>query len=857
MLSAMPEKQNNRYPLIAAIAALVAAVALAVVIYLGWAAELWRAAVALLRAVGDSFLAAFRAAGERMAETAGAGVVSIGLWIAVVVAVAFWRRALLWRRWRLVVGSAALVVGIQGGLSFFEGELPLIGDAPLGGEWGDSIQGSSTILAYLRVGAIAVLGIAIISPVHTWRALRAAGRGTQRGAVASGRAYRAAPLHKPLGRGIAAGARGVAAPVHGMRARRSAAKDEALGRGVGEFLTSTSRPATDPLSRPPFSKGAKRPESAASSAPPEAPQGGRDMLGLVLSERAKNERLDQNLDDDPDQRLQEDILHILDKEPEDDVPDEEVDADDLEEESEGEESEDLEAVEEPPKAPKRRKPQWVLPSITLLAPPVAGKGVEEEHWATAALIEETLGQFGVEVSVSEIRPGPSVTMFGLVPGWNRRLRAGRAEMVGDAVGAAQNSDDRRSRVKVDSILAREKDLALALAAPSLRLQAPVPGEPVVGVEVPNRSSTLVTMRSVMETPEYKAMLAEDGLPVTLGLASAGEPVAVDLLKMPHLLIAGATGSGKSVCMNAIICSLIAHQTPAKVVVLLVDPKRVELTPYNGIPHLVTPVVTDPDKVVRLLRGAIEEMSRRYKLLEDAGVRNIQSYNRSPKATEHMPYFVICIDELADLMMTASFEVEQAICRLAQLGRATGIHMIVATQRPSVDVVTGLIKANFPSRIAFAVASQVDSRTIIDAAGADRLIGRGDMLFLSAASPKPRRVQGVLVTEEETYALAEHWQHHPPMDTTLPPIEDLARDAEEASAVREVVSGKKEGSLYDQALQVAAINRSLSTSLLQRKLGIGYPRAARLMDELETAGIVGPSGEAGKPREVVYLPDDIP
>ena len=374
----MPEKQRNRYPLIAAIAALVAAVALAVVIFLGWADRPLRAAVDLLRAVGDSFLAAFRAVGERMAETAGAGVVSIGLWIAVVVAVAFWRRALLWRRWRLVVGSAVLVVGIQGGLSFFEGELPLIGDAPLGGEWGDSIQGSSTILAYLRVGAIAVLSIAIISPVHTWRALRAAGRGTQRGAVASGRAYRAAPLHKPLGRGIAAGARGVAAPVHGMRARRTAAQDEALGRGVGEFLTSTSRPATDPLSRPPFSKGAKRPESAASSAPPEAPQGGRDMLGLVLSERAKNEGLDQdlnqNVDHDLDQGLQEDILHILDKEPEDDVPDEEVDADDLEEESEGEESEDLEAVEEPPKAPKRRKPQWVLPSITLLAPPVAGKG---------------------------------------------------------------------------------------------------------------------------------------------------------------------------------------------------------------------------------------------------------------------------------------------------------------------------------------------------------------------------------------------------------------------------------------------------------------------------------------------------
>jgi S-DNA-T family DNA segregation ATPase FtsK/SpoIIIE len=495
---------------------------------------------------------------------------------------------------------------------------------------------------------------------------------------------------------------------------------------------------------------------------------------------------------------------------------------------------------------------WKLPDLTSLPAGRASGEITDEHRATAAVIEETLSQHGVEVSVVEIKPGPSVTMFGLVPGWNRRARGGRSR--GDD-SQSNTITEARSRVKVDSILAREKDLALALAAPSLRLEAPVPGESVVGVEVPNKSSSIVALRKVMESDAYREIMARGGLPVALGVASAGEPVALDLLKMPHLLIAGATGSGKSVCMNSIIVSLLAHQPPSKVRMMLVDPKRVELTPYNGVPHLVTPVVTDSDKVVRLLRGAILEMGRRYKLLEEAGVRNIQSYNRSPKATEEMPYFVILIDELADLMMTASVEVEQAICRLAQLGRATGIHMVVATQRPSVDVVTGLIKANFPSRISFAVASQVDSRTILDMAGAERLLGRGDMLFLSSDAAKPRRVQGVLITDSEAELLASHWQNHPWFPLPELPLEELGREAEMASAERDAMINEGD-SLYEQALNVARTQRQLSTSMLQRKLGIGYPRAAKLMDQLEEEGIVGPTTVAGKPRDVIYVPDDI-
>jgi DNA segregation ATPase FtsK/SpoIIIE-like protein len=499
---------------------------------------------------------------------------------------------------------------------------------------------------------------------------------------------------------------------------------------------------------------------------------------------------------------------------------------------------------------KLTRARWQLPSMSLLDSNVSTTAIGKEHQDKAILIEETLGDHGVEVRVAEIRPGPTVTMFGLVPGWNRSRKNG------SHVSDATDEKNARNRVKVDSILAREKDLALALAAPSLRIEAPVPGESVVGIEVPNATSSTVGIRPVMESENYQKILGNGGLPIALGQASAGESASVDLLAMPHLLIAGATGSGKSVCMNAVISSLITHQQPDSVRLLLIDPKRVELTPYNGIPHLVTPVVVDTDRVIRLLRGAIQEMLRRYRLLEEAGVRHVQSYNLNPKATEHIPYLIICIDELADLMMTSSFDVEQSICRLAQLGRATGIHLVVATQRPSVDVVTGLIKANFPSRISFAVASQVDSRTILDAAGAERLLGKGDMLFLSSDAAKPRRIQGVFISEEESAALADHWRSHDLMTIPEIPLEDLAREAMAVSYTNTDNQGRGDGdddAIYKKALDIAVTSRALSTSLLQRRLRIGYPRAARLMDQLEDDGIVAPSGEPGKPREVLYVP----
>ncbi len=791
------------------------------------------------------------------------------------------------RKWRYVFGLGFLLAGSFAFLSYFHWSFPLIGDSPLGGQFGGQLRGSYGPLGIFRTVVLITLGAWLVAPVLFNHAAVWMGRGvvaTSRGVGSGVSRIR----HRDQGAAMqevddylasnAVASR--AAQMNTLRAadeyRRTPAPPSPVGqtdaapRGLAYLEPTSPRPVALRPSEPerrterkadlwPGLRTAddpapeRQPAAAATAtmAPPSV-EGATD-IGSAISEslyeaEAPQATEEAHVADDlhVNGTLQADVEETLALAVPIETPWGEI------------------TVEADPLEPEPEVPQAAplttlspLPSLQLLAPPVASGSITEEHLVTAALIEETLAQHGVEVSVSEIRPGPSVTMFGIVPGWNRKAMSARAR----ALAAQEDNQvqmEVRNRVKVDSILAREKDLALALAAPSLRIQAPVPGESLVGVEMPNKSSSMVTIRTVMESPEYERMLAAGGLPVALGLASAGEPVALDLLKMPHLLIAGATGSGKSVCINTIISSIISHQDPTKVRMVLVDPKRVELTPYNGIPHLVTPVVVDPDKVVRLLKGAIQEMMRRYKLLEEAGARNIVSYNSNPRATEEMPYFVICIDELADLMMTASFDVEQSLCRLAQLGRATGIHLIVATQRPSVDVLTGLIKANFPSRIAFAVASQVDSRTILDSAGAERLLGRGDMLFISSDSPKPKRVQGVFISEDESAALSEHWRQLPP-DANLPqvPLEEMARQADTAAAESAADSGDFEeaDSLYERALQVAAANRQLSTSLLQRRLRIGYPRAARLMDQLEDEGIVAASGEPGKPREVIYLPDE--
>jgi len=497
---------------------------------------------------------------------------------------------------------------------------------------------------------------------------------------------------------------------------------------------------------------------------------------------------------------------------------------------------------------------WSKPPLKMLVDASEGGISSEEMDDTSRIITDTMSHYGVEVEIGEVKPGPTVTMYGLIPGWIRRQKQvpmtdGDGAPKLDEKGRPMKTQlETKTRVKVDSIIQREKDLALALRTPSIRIETPVMGKSLVGIEVPNPTPQLVTLRNVIQSDEYTKIRGTAKLPVPVGKGSEGETIVIDLAKMPHLLVAGSTGSGKSVFINTIISSLLIEKSPAEVRLLLIDPKRVELTPFNGVPHLLEDVVVETDQVVGLLSGLIREMMDRYRKLEEMGVRNIDAYNQ--KAPDPLPYIVTAVDELADLMMTSSVEVEQKLCRLAQLGRATGIHLVVATQRPSVDVLTGLIKANFPSRVSFALTSQVDSRTILDTAGAEKLLGKGDMLYQSVDMSRAERVQGVFISDDEIEQLVTFWKRTPtgPMQQIM-----LEASAGDAFSVTNEDGG---GSVVDNidemlndAIELANRQKKISTSMLQRRLRIGYPRAARLMDELEEQGIVGPS-DGSRQRDVI-------
>ncbi len=439
----------------------------------------------------------------------------------------------------------------------------------------------------------------------------------------------------------------------------------------------------------------------------------------------------------------------------------------------------------------------------------------------ANTIERTLAAFDVPARVVSVNRGPTVTQFGVEPGFIER-------------------NGERHKVRVSKIERLHNDLALALAAPSLRIEAPVPGRPYVGIEVPNPRSTLVTLRGVLESPEYQKMSSPTA--VALGRDVSGAAVVADLVRMPHLLIAGATGSGKSVCINAVISSLLYSNSPATLRFLMADPKMVELPIYNGIPHLLAPVVTEVEEAVAMLTWATLQMDDRYRKFAEVGARNLASYNeKAAKRSDLMPLpvIVIVIDELADLMMSAPDDVERQICRLAQMARATGIHLVLATQRPSVDVVTGLIKANFPARIAFAVTTQIDSRVILDMPGAEKLLGRGDMLLMTPDSAKLRRVQGCYVSERETERIVAFWRkqiaaNDPPAPRPWAGLLEQQEDDNELQDALAALQGRKR----------------VSASLLQRQLRIGYPRAARLIELLEAQGYVGPDEGGGRSRLVL-------
>jgi len=472
---------------------------------------------------------------------------------------------------------------------------------------------------------------------------------------------------------------------------------------------------------------------------------------------------------------------------------------------------------------------WRLPPIDILDSTPEVEFGQADNMQRAKLIEEALASYGVEAKVVQINAGPTVTQFGVEPGWDRKTREIR-ERDKDGNVKVRLEEVSKTRVKVERITSLANDLALALAAPSIRIEAPVPGKSMVGIEVPNTILGLVSLRGVIETNVFQKLKSRSKLTLALGKGAGGEAAAGDLSRMPHLLIAGATGSGKTVCLSSTICCLLVHNTPNDVKLFMIDPKRVELTVFNGIPHLATPVIVDTNKAISILRWLNQEMDKRYQKLATAGARNIEGYNKNKGGDEKLPYLVLIIDELADLMMAAFDEVEHTLCRLAQLARATGIHLIVATQRPSVDVVTGLIKANFPTRISFAVTSQVDSRTILDMGGAEKLLGRGDMLYMPTEAAKPKRLQGCYVSDAERERLVYFWSSQRREEAAMLGIEELALPPTGARG------GFPEDPLLDAARQLAKEHMHISTSFLQRRLRIGYPRAARLMEQLEEEGI---------------------
>lgn len=486
--------------------------------------------------------------------------------------------------------------------------------------------------------------------------------------------------------------------------------------------------------------------------------------------------------------------------------------------------------------PGRR--EWRLPrGADILEENIEQELSQAEIRQKVQIIEKTLHEFGVPAAVVEVNQGPTVTQFGVEPGYVERRSGGKVK---------------RTKVKVSKISNLADDLALALAAAPIRIEAPVPGRSVVGIEVPNSDIHLVALRGVMESEVFQK--SKGALKMALGQDVSGQPAVANLTQLPHLLIAGATGSGKSVCINAILACLLIQHTPEDLQLLLIDPKRVELSNFSHIPHLVAPVVVDLERVVGVLQWATREMDRRYKLFAEAGARNISAYNQQAieAGKPKLPYLLLVIDELADLMMAAPDEVERLICRLAQMARATGIHLIIATQRPSVDVVTGLIKANFPARISFAVTSQVDSRVILDTVGAERLLGRGDMLWMAPDASKLQRLQGCFVSDRELDRLVRYWKGMGP-----PPERPSAFDAPGGAVQAAFWPGETDSDadddadpLWEDALDVVLGHDSASVSLLQRKLRIGYSRAARLLDIMEERGIVGPA-RGNQPRPVLH------
>ncbi len=721
---------------------------------------------------------------ESVVEALGYGWVPAGLWVALTLGTLRYNRHILfvhWRRWTVAAALAAMSIGVLSTIFPSDGALE---DVSLGGKWGSVLGGTPAILAAIKIAGIALVVPLVIKPKKAGKLyFRYAKRGLF--GLQLGLVYLYIGAHQTarfLDRRL--------------RILRYGIRRQSSGGKLLKMLV--LGPSRTPVRTPAY-QGKPEPDPEFGFHPGlEGDLELQAISGLDSEPGLGRARADEWVM--PDSGL---IPTWDSKDPD---------------------PRNAPTLSRSNSSGRGSKGGWQLPSVELLSSPDAHHAPEAALQEMARLVESTLGDHGVRVEVTDIKAGPRIVRFGLVPGWVPKRGEGGRGVIGLDKDNADPSALERSRVKVQSILTREKDMALALKTPYLRIEAPVPGEALVGLEVPSPSPSKVHLREVMENPAFGRLAAKGGLPIALGQDTGGGAVALNLAALPHMLIAGATGSGKSVCINSIIGSFLLTKTPEQLRILMVDPKRVELTPFNGIPHLIGPVIVDVEEVNTALSGLIREMLNRYKLMEETGARNIEGYNK--RAKEKMPFLVLIVDELADLMMVGGFEVEQNLVRLAQLGRATGIHLVLATQRPSVNVVTGLLKANIPARVAFAVASQVDSRVILDSVGAEKLLGKGDMLLLHNESPKPSRVQGALVYDQEIDHMVEFWlgQQGPP----LPAINVGEPEAEENWEEVDV-------RIMEAARELAARNPQLTNSYLERRLKIGGRKAEEVMDTLEEEG----------------------
>lgn len=704
------------------------------------------------------------------------------------------RLAIKLKIWAFWTGIAALAIALFGVLAFFGPEKGILGGPGLGGKFGLRIIGNKDFLGILRLMFLVLVGLVLIQPVASWRIAKSLlKRGWQ--------FYKAHPLHISFyhlfkkGPGKPSPAK-VYKGIHGsleekiLRYSQLKQELERLAEDIKVADTAEKRQIYNQMRQEQDALGKDIEAAIASSKLPAStvgPSEAHGSKGTPVSGGGAQASFKERKEE-----LKEAARHLWKK-----VSESKIDVS-----------------------------GWQLPSISILDsnPEIEFKQVDNEK--RARLIEEALASYGVDAKVVQINQGPAVTQFGVEPGWDIRYKEIKEKDKNGNMKSRQEEVS-RTRVKVEKITSLGNNLALALSALTIRIEAPVPGKPVVGIEVPNTSTGLVSLRSVLEASAFQKSKTRSKLALALGKGAGGEAITCELERMPHLLIAGATGSGKTVCLNALITCLLMNNTPDELRFIMIDPKRVEMTAYSSIPHLIVPVIVETEKSLEILSWLNREMDSRYKKMAAAGARNIGAYNKERSRNNPFPYVVLVIDELADLMISQGVEVEHALCRLAQLARATGIHLVVATQRPSVDVVTGLIKANFPSRISFAVASQVDSRTILDCVGSEKLLGKGDMLYLPVDSPKPKRLQGCYVSEPEIDSLVHFWANQR-KNIPSPQLDMLAQSlAASAKEARE-----PEDPLLDEARKLSSEHPSISPSFLQRKLRIGLPRAAKLMEMLE-------------------------